>query len=177
MDNIRQEIREMINRAEANEARAFFKRKLNMDRTDVYGFVPYGMVSVPIPTGDKFFREFIMSHAFSQSLKNEVKLLYSHGALELATTADGSLRLKESKDGIRLQAKILDAEVRQSIIDAVELGELVGASVGFLAEKESWDRKENIRYIKKGILVEISLCESPAYPQASACGKVLGVGG
>ena len=103
-------------------------------------------------------------------------MLYQHGALELATTRDGSLRLKESKDGIRFRAKILDAEVRQSIMDAVESGELVGASVGFLAEEESWDRNENIRYIEKGTLVEISLCENPAYPQASACGKILGIG-
>jgi HK97 family phage prohead protease len=174
--SIREEMKLKLKQVENQECRAFFARALNRDRTDVFGFVPYNMVSLPIPAGGQSFREFIKAGAFSESLKDEVKLLYSHGALELATTKDGSLRLNESSDGIRFRAKILDAEVRQSIMDAVDIGELVGASIGFTSERESWDRKENIRYIEKGRLIEISLVQSAAYPQASACGKVIGTG-
>ena len=68
MDNIREEVREIISRARTAKTMAFFEEKLHRDRTDVYGFVPYNMVSVPIPAGDKYFHEFIMSGAFSESL-------------------------------------------------------------------------------------------------------------
>ena len=177
--SIRDEMRERVLTAEGGalrkEMRMYVRNaELGIEDADVFGFVPYAMISKPIKAGEESFKEFIQPGAFSESLKGYVKMLFNHNeTMELGNTIDGSLALKEEKDGIRFRLKMQGGEIRDSIIHAVDSGKLDGASVGFKCDQESWSDDKKIRYIEKGELIEISLCSDPAYGQASSCGKVL----
>lgn len=159
-------------KSKSAELRAFFETRLNRDDFDCFGFVPYSMISKPIPVpGGGEFKEFIMPGAFS--LQGNVKLMLNHSDFELASTSNGTLTLTEGKDGIRFKAKLPPGLIGRDIKQAIDLGDLCGASVGFTCSKDSWSEDKTIRYVERGELLEISLCMDPCYPQASSCGKVL----
>ena len=84
--SIREEMKEVVEKAEGlalrKEMRLFMhSAEIYKDDVDVFGFVPYSMISKPIPgfTDDREFKEIIMPGAFSESLRGQVKMLFNHG--------------------------------------------------------------------------------------------------
>ena len=77
--------------------------------------------------------------------------------------------IREEVDGLYCRLKPFVDEFSVILLESVGRGE-VGASPGFNVYKEEWDVPE-YRRIVEGQLVEVSLCDLPAYGlgPASAC--------
>ena len=125
------------------------------------------------------FVEIIRPGAFAESLKrgNNVYLLHSHDVSRpLATTASGSLSLREDKRGLRFDARLADVGTGGEVGALIRRGDISKMSFGFFvrsAKDEEWRHVNNVltRFINKADLVEISTVSFPAYPAASVSAR------
>jgi len=110
------------------------------------------------------FREKIAHGAFEPALKKDTYLFWNHNSDKvLARKKAGTLKLREDKKGLRIEAKL--PEWAKDHIETITRKDVNGASFGFIAASDEWDHKKNIRTLTKiSELPEVSIgVPFPAY--------------
>ena len=114
------------------------------------------------------FRERIQPGAFSKALPvSDVRLLVNHEGLPLARTSSGTMTLKETKNGLELEARLdaADPDVR-AIIPKIERGDLSQFSFAFSLAKDGQEWKGDDRTLTEfREIFDVSLVTFPAYEQ------------
>jgi len=113
------------------------------------------------------FREQIAPGAFDEVLRGDtdVRCLLNHDAnIVLGRTKSGTLRLSSDSRGLRFECDL--PETRSDLKEAVERGDIDGASFRFKVGEEDWQGEvRTVKTIKE--LHDVTLATYPAYPQAS----------
>jgi uncharacterized protein len=111
------------------------------------------------------FRERIAPGAFAGVLDSDVRCLLNHNADQLlGRTRAGTLRLSDDPRGLRFECDL--PESRSDLAEAVERGDLDGASFRFEVADDEWEGDlRTIREVRA--LHDVSLATHPAYPAAS----------
>jgi len=128
-------------------------------------------------------REKISPGCFTRSLKgDDVMAFYNHdGNALLGRTSNGSLRLMDSKEGLRFSVRLNpNVSLHRDIHALVADRTLHDCSFGFVADGDDWEngtddegKRCQIRTVKSGKLFEISIVGSPAYPSTDATARSL----
>lgn len=149
------------------------KAELRADGLHISGYVNVpGRQSRPILTGDGRAIEIIEQGAFRDAIERagEIRMLQDHRPDRvLATTADGTLDVKEDAVGLRAESVVTDEEV----IEAAKHGKLKGWSFNMRRiESELENRAEGelpVRHVKSFDMDEISLIinKIPCYSSTS----------
>lgn len=122
------------------------------------------------------FEEEIRSGAFAESLKVGDKLaLVDHDVSRvLARTRNGSLKLAEDSRGLHFEISLPQTTLANDVLALAEVGSLGGASIGFIAKRDSW--RGRLRTLEQIDLREISIVQSfPAYPSTTVTARSLGM--
>lgn len=117
------------------------------------------------------FVETIQPGAFRKSLRsrNDVKLLVNHDAGRvLASTRAGTLRLKEDKIGLRVEADLPNTTDGRDMAELLRRGDLSSMSFGFSVIKDSWSNDGTERSLESVRLFETSIVAFPAYQATEA---------
>ena len=121
---------------------------------------------------DMGFYEYIKRGAATEALKtSDTRLLYGHNSdtlLPIARQKSGTLRSKEDKSGVHIEA---DPPKKNQFVDAlmesIERGDIGEMSFGFTVEEDEWkdiDTDKPTRTIKKiGDLIDYSYVTFAAY--------------
>jgi HK97 family phage prohead protease len=121
---------------------------------------------LPSPQGG--FVEQVRSGTWQNAIarKDDIPLLLNHVKnRKLASTKDGTLKLKEDSIGLYGEARVYDPEV----IDKAKDNKLVGWSFGFAKLKDSWGKTDagiDRRYLEDIDIKEVSVLDdsrTPAY--------------
>jgi HK97 family phage prohead protease len=145
------------------EARAAADGKMYLE-----GTIPFNSISEDLG----WFKEVISPTAFNQtlSLRSNVYAFWAHDEADvLASTDAGSLALSVDSIGLHFSA-----ELRADCADyfaAVQRGDVVGVSFGFICQKEEWDYNQEpaLRTLKEVQLLEVSPGVAfPAYAGAQS---------
>ena len=157
----------------SNEIRAFWRMEVRVAKGDepptIKGTLPYNSPSEDLGG----FREVLKPGCFKSSLKSrDVIALWSHDSSRpLASTRNGSLRLKDGPEGLEIEFDI-DQRIswaRDAYL-SIKNGNLSGLSFGFLCEKEAWP-SASLREVISANLLEISPVVFPAYPSAGIAAR------
>lgn len=126
------------------------------------------------PMGE-YYIESIAKGAFKKKnyFRNDVLALWNHNHDSvLGRLSAGTLQLEERQHGLWFR---LDLDERSpagaTAISALGRGDVFGCSFGFRTLAESWTDPEDglpERVITDIMLIEVSLCPVPAYPQTTA---------
>lgn len=122
------------------------------------------------------FNETILPGAFRDSLASgaDILLLVDHDRSKvLARTANGSLSLRETAEGLTFEAQLPDTTLARDIHALAAAGTLGGMSIGFRVRKggESWPSRDR-RELRAVELIEISIVSSfPAYPDTTVAAR------
>ena len=143
------------------------KIEIRGDQVLLDGYVnAVGRESRVLPSPRGKFVEVIAPRTFEKALRAnpDVDLLFNHDAnRKLGSTKEGNLELYEDAIGLRAMATVTDPEV----IKKANNGELKGWSFGFVAQKDTWETRENAvqrREIEEMELIEVSILDkTPAY--------------
>lgn len=143
------------------------KVELRGDHVLLDGYVnAVGRESRVLPSPRGKFVEVIEPRTFEKALlaNPNVDLLFNHNKdKKLGSTQDGNLELFEDAIGLRALATVSDPEV----IEKARNNELKGWSFGFIAQKDTWETRENDvqrRKIEEMELIEVSILDkTPAY--------------
>lgn len=130
----------------------------------------YGAQSREITEYGRSFREQIAPGAFSQSMGEDIKLLYNHDPrMPLARTRSKTLALMDKADGLHYVAQLPETTLGNDVRTMIERGDLSGEmSFGFYVTRDSWNAKRTERTVHEARLVEISVVVDAAYPQTSS---------
>jgi len=111
------------------------------------------------------YTETIAPGAFAGVMDADVRALLNHDAnIVLGRTKSGTLRLSDDPRGLRFELDL--PESRADLREAVQRGDLDGASFRFVVGDETWDGdKRTIVTVKE--LHDVTLATYPAYPAAS----------
>lgn len=118
------------------------------------------------------FVEMIRPGAFAESLRRDDPLLltnHDEHRLCLARKSAGTLRLSEDSHGLKIEADLPDTADGRALHAAIERRDVVGMSFGFFVLDDLWEQAgtKALRTINKICLLEVSVVNSPAYPQTS----------
>lgn len=114
------------------------------------------------------FRERIAKGAFAGSIvDSDVLALLDHDPTRvLGRTRSKTLALHDDETGLGFDIAAPDTSAGRDALALAERGDLGGASIGFLVEKESRDGE--VRVVEKAQLLEISVVSAwPAYAETS----------
>lgn len=139
-----------------------FKCDIKLNKQDDDRFTVEGMAS----TDDlDLVNDVVMPGAFNEALKTrEPKILYQHDQQKPIGIAGD---IKQTKDGLFLSAKLSNTLlVRETIIPLIKDGVLDSFSIGFYVDPIDITYKNNVRYINKAELYEVSIVTFPAQPNA-----------
>lgn len=149
------------------------KAELRADGLHISGYVNVpGRPSRPIPTRDGRAIEIIEQGAFRDAIERagEIRMLQDHMVDRvLATTADGTLEVKEDAVGLRAESVVTDEEV----IDAAKHGRLKGWSFNMKRVKADMKTRAGgelpVRHVKSFDMDEISIIinKNPCYSSTS----------
>jgi uncharacterized protein len=99
-----------------------------------------------------FYREIVARYAFKRTLANpnlSVKLLVNHSGLPLASTTNGSLRLREDRIGLRVDATMNPADPDvQAVVPKLRDGLLDEMSFAFKVTDQDWSDDRTLRTIR-----------------------------
>lgn len=114
------------------------------------------------------FDEVILTGALDGTDMKKVPLKYNHdnGYLAIASTKNGSLRLRVDKKGLYFEADLIETPHNRSIYEAVKSGLVNECSFAFTIEKADWDFDTEVplRMIQKiKRLYDVALVDLPAY--------------
>lgn len=135
-----------------------------------------GNLSEVLGTAKKF-REKIAPGAFKRAIENrskDIDFLVEHDAKQvLASTRNESLTLRESEEGLYMEAKISPTSYGKDYYQLISDGLIRNMSFGFSALKDSWQQVGGmmIRTIEELELFEISAVRNPAYSQSSLAAR------
>lgn len=136
------------------------------------------LLGVPIvydkDSEDMGFIERISPGAATEALKkSDVRLLYGHNSdtlLPLGRTSAGTLRAKETKTGVEIEADPPDTQFARDLMVSIERGDVQDMSFGFTVDDDKWETKDgkDIRTITKfRELFDFSYVTFPAYTDTS----------
>lgn len=115
------------------------------------------------------FREQILPGAFTDSLKDDVRLLVNHDGLPLARTISNTLKLSEDGRGLVIEASLepSDPDV-QRLLPKLQRGDVSQMSFGFSVRPggQDWAKDDEgrvIRSLKQVRLFDVSVVTFPAY--------------
>lgn len=117
----------------------------------------------------KRFREKVKKGVFSEALKNakRVDFLAEHDRNQLlSSTENGSLKLWEDEDGLKMEARIAPTSYGKDTYALIKSNLKNYMSFGFKVLKDSWDIGSDGIYertIEKIALKEVSTVRNPAY--------------
>lgn len=156
------------------EARFRPEFRLNNDGTcSIHGYAtvydfPYEVMGGP-PYG---WVETITRGACMRSVANgaDVRLLINHEGIPLARTKSGTLKLESDEIGLYSLAQGLDmrSPTVQSLISAMQRGDMDEMSFAFRAEEQDWNEDYTERYITQVKLYDVSVVTYPANPAATS---------
>tara|TARA_R100000655_G_scaffold8418_1_gene22011 strand:- start:1050 stop:2075 length:1026 start_codon:yes stop_codon:yes gene_type:complete len=117
------------------------------------------------------FREVISPNAFENVLNDDVRALVNHDPnLLLARTTSGTLKLKETAEGLQYSFDVPDTTYGRDLVISMERGDISQSSFAFTIEEDSWESTADgeIRTINKvKNLYDVSPVTYPAYPDAN----------
>jgi uncharacterized protein len=134
------------------------------------GLVPFGSMSEDLGG----FIEKIDRTAFNKTLADgaEVYAFWSHNDSEvLGSRSAGTLTLAADDVGLHFSVEMRDNAISEDRWQAVQRGDVVGTSFGFITERDEWDHTTTpaVRTLKEVRLLEISPGVAfPAYPGAQS---------
>lgn len=115
------------------------------------------------------FRERIAPGAFAKSIGEgtDVLAFLDHSPEKvLGRTRSKTLALKDDDSGLGFEIAVPDTSAGRDALALAARGDLGGASIGFIVEKESKDGE--VRVVEKAQLLEISVVSAwPAYAETS----------
>lgn len=125
------------------------------------------------------FREQIAPGAFEKSLKNsDVRCLWNHDSNHvLGRTASGTLRIKETKQGLQIENDMPDTMCARDLGVSMERGDVNQMSFGFCTIKDNWEQMdgETIRTLIEVELFDVSPVTFPAYPDTQVAMRSLDI--
>lgn len=132
------------------------------------------LLGTPIVYGkdseDMGFIERISPGAAKEALKkSDVRLLYGHNSdtlLPLGRTSAGTLRAKETKTGVEIEADPPDTQFARDLMVSIERGDVQDMSFGFTVADDTWETVDgkDVRTITKfRELFDFSYVTFPAY--------------
>jgi len=134
------------------------------------GMVPFGSMSEDLGG----FTEKIDRTAFNKTLADgaEVYAFWAHNDAEvLGSRSAGTLTLSADDTGLHFSVEMRDNAISEDRWQAVQRGDVVGTSFGFITERDEWDHtaKPAVRTLKEVRLLEISPGVAfPAYQGAQS---------
>ncbi len=115
------------------------------------------------------FRERFLPGAFTRTIgEDDIRALWNHdSAFVMGRLKSGTLKLSEDDRGLVFENDPPDAQWARDVVASIERGDISGASIGFRAMDEEWERKDGveIRTITRAKLFDVSPVAFPAYPQ------------
>jgi uncharacterized protein len=117
------------------------------------------------------FYEQIAPGAFADSIAagDEVKALWNHDPnWVMASSGNGTLRLKEDDRGLAVEFDPLDTPIMRGFVASIERGDVSQMSFAMRTLEDKWDIDEEERYkrtVLKAKLYDVSPVAYPAYPQ------------
>jgi hypothetical protein len=135
--------------------------------------IPYGKLSDDLGG----FRERFRSGSISKSLpESDVRALVNHNRdLILGRNLSNTLRLLDDTDALRYEIHPPSTAIAEHYVQAVERGDMSGASFRFYAITDAWGLEggETIRDVIEAEIDDISICTYPAYPDTTAATRSL----
>jgi HK97 family phage prohead protease/HK97 family phage major capsid protein len=120
-----------------------------------------------------YFNERIARGAFDGVMEDDVRLLINHAGVPLARTTNGTLDLEVDDNGLRYTARLADTTEGRDLYKLIKRGDISQTSFAFTIEDEEWDRKQNLRTIKRmGSLLDVSPVTYPAYPTTTVAARM-----
>lgn len=117
------------------------------------------------------FTEVIRRGAFREALAgDDVRALKNHDTnYLLGRSSSGTLRLKEDRDGLRMEIDLPNTTVGNDTREEIRRGDLTGASFSFETIDDKWEKKEGkpLRTLVKARLFDVGPVVFPAYPDTS----------
>ena len=129
--------------------------------------VPYNSASHPIPGSARTFREVMAPGALTYDEYTVMLVQHDQDGVPLARVGAGTLRFRESPDGLQFEADLPDS--REDIHEALRRGDLDGSvSVGMYVDDDEWTHgsDSSMRKVTRGRLIELSLVTAGAYEGA-----------
>lgn len=101
---------------------------------------------------------------------SNVVLRYNHndGALVLARTSNGTLKVTPDAHGLRIEATLAPTSQGKDLYTLIKRGDVNKMSFGGYAGEVEWDAQTNTRHIKSmDSIFDVSAVDFPAYDQTS----------
>lgn len=126
------------------------------------------------------FREQILPEAIEGVIEqSDIFFLYNHtserGFLARSKFGVGSLHTEVREDGVYFSFDAPRTALGDEVLEHLKRGDLNQCSFAFSVEKDEWEKQTDgtyIRTIKKfNRLYDMSLVDTPAYSQTSACAR------
>lgn len=119
------------------------------------------------PVKGGFFEQ-VASGAFTRAIaEDDVRFLVDHDpAKVLARTASGTLRLREDRRGLAVDADMADVSYARDLAVLLERGDLTEMSFGFFPVTETWSVLKDgneLRTLDEVRLMDVSAVAYPAY--------------
>ncbi len=159
------------------ELRIFETIEIRANGDDPPQIVGYAAVFNKLSEDLGGFREKIAPGAFARSLREVesgqriVNSFFNHDQNWLmATTANGSLRLKEDEKGLYTEMEPILTTLNGHPINLIRAKAVTGMSFAFVVRQDEWAHqkgKESIRTLLDVDLFDASPVVTPAYPQTS----------
>lgn len=115
------------------------------------------------------FREKIAYGAFGDSIKKDVRALWSHNPdYVLGRTTNNTLTLREDNVGLAFELSLPNTQLGRDALTSIRRKDITGMSFGFFVLEDSWQRgkggEPHVRTLLKVDLFEVSPVAFPAYP-------------
>jgi len=146
-------------------------------KTAVGVAVVYQSPSKVMPmTGGRKFREVIVAGCFERHLKQTPEIICTiahETALVLGRTSRGSLRLRDSPQGLVTECDLPDTSYARDLRENIKNGNIAGMSFTFKDVREEWEEpktREDVLtcYVYEGEIHEVCFTPVPAYEDTTA---------
>lgn len=173
-------MKEVINKMEIRGLNVDFNAVDEDGKMIVTGIVNKpGEKSQVLYSRGKKFVEVIDKGVFANAIARASKIDYlsSHDPNRiLASTANGSMTIEETDEGVVMKAEIVNTTYGRDAYNLIKSGLIQGMSFGFVAKDETWGKTDegiNLRTIKDMDIFEVSSLRTPAYNQSSISARGL----
>jgi len=127
------------------------------------------------------FAEQIAPGAFARAIDEgqDVRALFNHDeSVVMARTTNGTLRLTEDKQGLRVDFDPnMDSQAVSDVVSSIERGDVSQMSFAFRATKETWEERDDkldLRTVQDVDLFDVSAVTYPAYDDTTVAVRMQG---